>query len=207
MKLYFAAGACSLSPHIVLKEAGYTFATERVELSSHKTASGKQLRDVSAKDYVPILELDNGERLTEGPAIVQYLADQRPDAKLIPPAGTFERYRVQEWLNFITSELHKSFYPLFHRDTASADWQKAMEAKLAARFEFVSAALADRSYLLGEQFTVADAYLFTVLNWTQFVNIDLNRWPVLAHYHARVAARPRVQDALRDEGLLKAAAA
>ncbi len=207
MKLYFAPGACSLSPHIVLKEGGYTFDTERVDLKSHQTASGRQLSDVSAKNYVPILELASGERLTEGPAIVQYLADQRPQSKLAPAAGSLERYRLQEWLNFITSELHKSFYPLFHRDAAAVEWQNAMEAKLAVKFEFVSAALEGRAYLLGDEFTVADAYLFTVLNWTQFVNIDLKRWPVLKQYHARVAARPKVQEALRDEGLLKAEAA
>jgi glutathione S-transferase len=145
MNLYYAPGACSLSPHIVLKEAGY--------------------------------------------------------------AGSLERYRLQEWLNFITAELHKSFYPLFHRDTASTDWQQAMEMKLAANFDWISAELAGRSYLFREQFTVADAYLFTVLNWTQFVNIDLGRWPVLARYHARVAARPKVKEALQAEGLLKAEAA
>jgi glutathione S-transferase len=114
---------------------------------------------------------------------------------------------LQEWLNFITSELHKSFYPLFHRDASSADWQHAMETKLAAKFDLISTELAGRKYLFGEQFTVADAYLFTVLNWTQFVNMDLNRWPVLAQYHARVAARPKVREALQAEGLLKAEAA
>jgi glutathione S-transferase len=207
MKLYYSPGACSLSPHIVLKEAGYTFTAERVDLKTHRTSSGAQLKSVSAKDYVPILELDNGERLTEGPAIVQYLADQRPDSKLAQPAGSFERYRLQEWLNFITTELHKSFYPLFHRDATSTEWQKAMEAKIAAKFDFVSAQLGNRDYLFGEQFTIADAYLFTVLNWTLFVEIDLARWPVLAQYHARVAGRPKVKDALRDEGLLRAEAA
>jgi len=207
MKLYYAPGACSLSPHIVLKEAGYTFTTERVDLKTHKTSSGGQLQDISAKDYVPILELDTGERITEGPAIVQYLADQRPDSKLAPPAGSLERYRLQEWLNFITAELHKAFYPLFHRDSTSTDWQEAMETKLAAKFDLVGIELGGRSYLFGEQFTVADAYLFTVLNWTQFVNIDLNRWPVLARYHARVAARPKVKEALQAEGLLQAEAA
>lgn len=207
MKLYYAPGACSLSPHIVLREAGFTFTTERVDLKTHLTSSGTQLKDVSAKNYVPILELDDGKRLTEGPVIVQYLADQRPDSKLAQPAGSLERYRLQEWLNFITAELHKSFYPLFHRDSASADWQQAMETKIGAKFALMSDELAERKYLFGEQFTVADAYLFTVLNWTQFVAIDLNRWPVLARYHARVAARPKVKEALQAEGLLKAEAA
>jgi glutathione S-transferase len=207
MKLYYSPGSCSLSPHIVLKEGGFTFTTERVDLKTHQTSSGAQLRDVSAKDYVPILELDNGERLTEGPAIVQYLADQRPASKLAQPAGSFERYRLQEWLNFITSELHKSFYPLFHRDKTAVEWQKAMEAKIAVKFDFVSAALGQRDYLFGEHFTIADAYLFTILNWTRSVNIDLGCWPVLAQYHGRVAARPKVKEAMADEGLLRAEAA
>jgi glutathione S-transferase len=207
MKLYYSPGACSLSPHIVLKEAGFTFATERVDLKTHMTASGAHLKDVSSKDYVPILELDSGERLTEGPAIVQYLADQRPQSKLAQPAGSVERYRLQEWLNFVSTELHKAFYPLFRRDTTSLDWQKIMETKIAAKFDWVSAELGNRAYLFGDQFTIADAYLFTVVNWTHFVNIDLNRWPILAQYHARVAARPRVKEVLRDEGLLKAEAA
>jgi glutathione S-transferase len=208
MKLYFSPGACSLSPHIVLHEAGHTFTTEKVDLKSHRTASGEELARVHGKDYVPVLELDNGERLTEGPAIVQYLADLKPQAGLIPKAGTMERYRVQEWLNFTTSELHKAFVPLFHRDTAAPSWQDYVEQSLAERFDWLSEQLAGKSYLLGEQFTVADAYLFTVINWTHFVGFDLSRWPVLVAYLDRVAARPKVRAAMLAEGLkVKAAAA
>lgn len=206
MKLYFAPGACSLSPHIVLQEAGFTFATEKVDLKSHRTASGVALADITAKNYVPVLELDNGERLTEGTAIVQYLCDQKPEADLIPKAGSFERYRAQEWLNYIASELHKAFTPLFHRDTAAKEWQTQAEAKLAERFDWLSTQLSGKAYVLGERFSVVDAYLFVVLNWTNFVGIDLKRWPTLQAYVARVAARPAVQRALRAEGLLKAAA-
>jgi glutathione S-transferase len=208
MKLYFSPGACSLSPHIVLQEAGYAFELEKVDLKTHRTAAGAALAEVSGKNYVPILELDNGERLTEGPVLVQYLADQKPQAELIPPAGSFERYRVQEWLNFITSELHKAFTPQFHRDTASKDWQEAAERKLAERFDWLSEQLRDRAHVLGARFTVADAYLFTVLNWSNFVGIDLKRWPVLHSYVERIAARPAVQRAMKAEGLpVKAAAA
>jgi glutathione S-transferase len=206
MKLYYSPGACSLSPHIVLHEAGYPFAIEKVDLKAHRTAQGGALTEIHAKNYVPILELDNGERLTEGPAIVQYLADQKPDADLIPKAGSFERYRVQEWLNFITSELHKSFHPLFNRETASKDWQEFAERKVSERFEWLSSQLASKSHLMGERFSVADAYLFTVLNWCNFVGIDLARWPTLSAYVARVASRPAVQRALQAEGLLAKAA-
>ena len=207
MKLYFSPGACSLSPHIVLNEAGYTFTKEKVNLRAHRTESGSELAAVHGKNYVPVLELDDGQRLTEGPAIVQYLADQRPQAGLIPKAGTLERYRVQEWLNFITSELHKTFHPLFHRDTTSADWQKSAEDKLAQWFDWLSPQLSAQPYLTGDTFTVADAYLFTVLNWTRFVKVDLSPWPVLNAYLARVAARPAVQAALKAEGLSFEAAA
>lgn len=207
MKLYFSSAACSLSPHIVLREAGFEFTVEKVDLKAHRTASGASLASIHAKNYVPILELDNGERLTEGPAIVQYLADLRPELGLIPKAGTFERYRLQEWLNFITSELHKSFGPLFNRDKTSKDWQDAAVQKIAERFQFVSNELGDRQYLTGDRFSVADAYLFTVVNWAPMVGIDLKRWPTLAAYHARVLSRPKVQEAFKAEGLpLKAAA-
>jgi len=207
MKLYFSPGACSLSPHIVLQEAGYAFHLEKVDLKSHRTHAGVALATVSGKNYVPILELDDGQQLTEGPVIVQYLADGRPEADLIPKSGTFERYRVQEWLNFITSELHKTFTPLFHRAEISKDWQDASETKLAGRFEWLSAQLDGRGYLMGERFTVADAYLFTVLNWCNFVGLDLKRWPTLDAYVARVAARPAVQRAMKAEGLRVKAAA
>ena len=190
MKLYFAPGACSLSQHIVLQEAGYTFGLVKVDLKTHRTQDGAPLANVSGKNYVPILELDDGERLTEGPAIVQYLADGKPEADLIPRPGSFERYRVQEWLNFITSELHKAFTPLFHRDATSKDWQEAAERKLGERFDWLAEQIGNRSFLVGERFTVADAYLFTVLNWCNYVGLDLRRWPGLETYVARVAGRP-----------------
>jgi glutathione S-transferase len=206
MKLYFTPGACSLAPHIVLHEAGYLFTTEKVDLRTHRTASGEPLTTIHGKNCVPILELGNGERLTEVPVIVQYLADARPSANLIPPAGSMERYRVQEWLNFVTSDLHQSFGPLFQRSVASQDWQQAAERKLSARFDWLNVALAGKTCLVGERFSVADAYLFTVLNWTGFVGFDLDRWPNLNAYLARMATRPKVQDALRAEGLLVKAA-
>ena len=207
MKLFYSPGACSLSPHIVLHEAGYEFVTERVDLKGHVTASGAPLASVHAKNYVPILELDDGSRLTEGPVIVQYLADQKPAADLIAKSGTTQRYRTQEWLNFITSELHKSFRPLFRRDTTSKDWQAEAESSVAQRFDWLNGEMGGRPHLMGERFSVADAYLFTVLNWTGYVGIDLGRWPVLSAYSDRIAQRPKVQQTLRAEGLpVKAAA-
>jgi glutathione S-transferase len=201
MKLYFSPGTCSLSPHIVLREAGFKFTTEKVDLKAHATSSGTALATVHEKNYVPILELDNGERLTEGPVIVQYLADQKPEAELIPRAGTMERYRVLEWLNYTTSELHKTFYPLFHPELPVDDWREASRAKVARTFGWVNAQLSERKYLVDERFTVADAYLFTVANWANAVSIDLAQWPALARYQARIAARPLVQETLQAEGL------
>jgi glutathione S-transferase len=201
MKLYFSPGACSLSPHIVLREAGLPFTTVKVDLKTKAMEGGGDFRAVNPNGYVPLLELDDGARLTEGPAIVQYVADRAPQAKLAPANGSFERYRLQAWLNFITSELHKQFSPLF--DPASADDLKARQReKLAGRFDWIVQQLAGRDYLMGE-FTVADAYLFTVLNWCGWTGIDLARWPALQAYVARVAARPAVQAALKAEGLVR----
>lgn len=201
MKLYYATGACSLSPHIVLKELGLPYELVRVELSTHLTADGRDYTAINPKGYVPALQLDDGQLLTEGPAIVQYLADQKPSAGLLPPAGTIERARVQEWLTFIGTELHKNFSPLFNPN-ASADWKAAALSNIERRFGFVEKALAGRDYLTGANFCVADAYLFTVVNWTKFVKIDLAPWPPLAAFHQRVMARPAVQTALREEGLI-----
>ena len=202
MKLYYSPGACSLSPTIVAREAGLPLDLVKVNLKTGTLADGSDFTAINDKGYVPVLELDDGQRLTEGPVIVQYLADHQPAAELAPPAGSMERYRLQEWLNFITSEIHKQFSPLFDPAT-SADWQQAARAALARRFDWISTQLSGKSYLLGERFTVADAYLFTVLNWSQWTGIDLARWPVLQDYVARIAARPKVQEALRAEGLLK----
>ena len=202
MKLYYSPGACSLSPHIVAREAGLTLDLVKTDLKTKKTDDGADFTVVNGKGSVPVLQLDNGQILTEGPAIVQYLADQAPASGLAPAAGTMERYRLQEWLNFITSEIHKSFSPLFN-PAASADWKDAAKANLAKRFEYVATSLEGKSYLMGEQFTVADAYLFTVANWGQWVGVDIGQWPNLKAHHARVAARPKVQETLKAEGLAK----
>ena len=201
MKLYYAPGACSLSPHIVLREAGLPFTAVKVDLKTKAMDGGGDFRALSAKGYVPLLELDNGARLSEGPAIVQYLADQAPQAKLAPAAGTFERYRLQEWLNFITSELHKQFSPLFD-PLYPEDLKAKQRERLAARFDWIVQQLDGREYLVGS-FSVADAYLFTVLNWCGWTGIELAKWPALQKYVARVAARPAVVAALKAEGLAK----
>lgn len=202
MKLYYVAGACSLSPHIVLREAGLEFAAIKTNTRNKTFGEGQDFLAVNAKGKVPVLELDDGQRLTEGPAIVQYLADLAPASGLAPANGTLERVRLQEWLNFTTSELHKGFVPLFNPATP-AEYRQIATASLEKNFDWVNGQLEGRSYLLGEQFTVADAYLYTVANWSSHVGIDLQRWPNLAAYQARVAARPAVQAALRAEGLLK----
>lgn len=204
MKLYFSPAACSLSPHIVLREAGLAFDLEKVDLAKKKTKSGADFLQINPKGQVPVLALDDGDILTEGPVIVQYIADQAPAAKLIPPAGTRERYHLQEWLNFLTSEVHKSFAPLFKPNTPDA-YKDIVKENLAGRFEFLNETLEGRSYLTGETFTVADAYCFTLLNWAHFAKIDLGRWPNLKAYVERVAARPKVREAMQAEGLLKAA--
>jgi glutathione S-transferase len=201
MKLYYSPGACSLSPHIALREAGIDAELVKVDTKIHTLADGSDYYAINAKGYVPTLELDDGQRLTEGPAIVQYIADRKPAAGLAPTAGTLERYRLQEWLNFITAELHKQFSPLFAADTP-ADYRPIARQRIVKRFDWLAAELAHRAYLLGDRFTVADGYLFTVLNWSKFVGIDLANWPALVAYQARVAARPKVREAMIAEGLL-----
>ncbi len=200
MKLYYSPGACSLSPHIVLREAGLSFELVKKDLHSSKLDDGSDFRTINPKGYVPVLILDDGETLTEGPAIVQYLADLVPGKKLAPPAGTMQRYRLQEWLNYITSEMHKTFGPLFNKK-ASEDWKAAARELLDRRIEYVAKALEGRPFLMGDTFTVADCYLFTVLNWANWVKVDLSRWPSVTDYLKRVAARPAVQAALAAEGL------
>jgi glutathione S-transferase len=202
MKLYYSPGACSLSPHIVLREAGASFDIEKVDLSTKKTESGKDFNTINPKGYVPTLQLDDGSILTEGPAIVQYVADKAPQAKLVPAHGTLERYRLQEWLNFISTELHKGFSPLFN-PAYPEDAKKIVRENLGKRFNFLRATLEKGPYLMGEQFTVADAYLFTVTNWPAFVKLDMSPYPWVQAYAARVGARPNVQAALKAEGLLK----
>ena len=202
MKLYFSPGACSLSPRIVLREAGLDFTAEQVDLRSKQTAGGADYRLVNPKGAVPALMLKDGAVLTEGPAIVQFLADLAPEKNLAPVAGSFERYRLIEWLNYIGTEVHKGFSPLFNR-AASQEMRDAAIATLKTRFDHLARSLEGRDYLMGERFTVADAYLFTVLNWAGFTGVDLAPWPVLKAFHARVGARPAVQQALTDEGLDK----
>jgi glutathione S-transferase len=202
MKLYYASGACSLSPHIVLLEAGLKATLVKVDTKTHKTEGGGDYYAVNPKGYVPLLELEDGDRLTEGPAIVQYIADLNPASKLAPAAGTMERYHLQEWLNFITAELHKQFSPLF-QPTTPAEYKEMLKEKIGKRFDWVAEQLKGKDYLMGSTFTVADAYLFTMLTWTKHVGIDLARWPVLTAYRARVAARPKVREAMIAEGLIK----
>jgi glutathione S-transferase len=200
MKLYYSPGACSFSPHIVLHESGLPFETERVDLKAKKTASGIDYNTINPKSYVPALVMDNGELLTEGPAIVQYIADLVPEKKLAPPAGTLERYRLQEWLNYISSEIHKGFGPFFN-PLASEEMKSATKLRLEKRFGFAGKALEGKNYLLGDTFTVADAYLFIMLRWTRAHGIDLSPWPALDAYFNRIAVRPAVIATLKDEGL------
>ena len=201
MKLYFSPGACSLSPHIVAEEAGLACEYILASTKSHKLQDGTDFYSINPLGYVPFLVLDDGQTLREGPVIVQYLADQVPEKKLLPAAG-MERYKVLEWLNFIGTELHKSFGPLFKPGTPE-DYKPSVIAALRGRSEWVEQQLAGKDYLMGEQFTVADAYLFTVSGWGKFVGLDLSDLPHLQAYLARVGSRPAVQAALRAEGLLK----
>jgi glutathione S-transferase len=206
MKLYFSPGACSLSPHIALCESGLPFELEQVDIRNKKTKDGGDYLQINPKGQVPVLELDGGERLTEGPAIVQYIADQAPSSGLAPANGTMARYRLQEWLNHVTSELHKSFGPIFRPNTPE-DYKTISKENIGKRLDLIDQELSHKPYLMGETFTVADAYLFTVLNWTGRVGIDLARWPNLKAYIDRIHARPKVQDALRAEGLMQPARA
>lgn len=201
MKLYYASGACSLSPHIVAREAGIAIDTVKVDLTTKKTEDGQDFLVLNPKGYVPALRLDNGQILTEGPAIVQYLADQKPASRLAPSAGTMERYRLQEWLSFLGTELHKSFSPLFNQ-ASSDDAKRAAKENITKRFTYLDQKLAGSKYLMGETFTVADAYAFTIVNWANFAGIDLKPYPNLSAYLGRIGARPKVQEALKAEGLL-----
>ena len=202
MKLYYSPGACSLSPHIVSREAGIPLDLQKVSTKDKTMEGGGDYWQVNGKGYVPALKLDDGQVLTEGPAIVQYLADRKPESGLAPKNGTPERYRLQEWLNFITAEIHKGFSPLF-RPTTPDEYKTISKENLAKRFDWLDQQLKGKDYLMGKTFTVADAYLFVVLGWTKPTGIDLARWPNLAAYHARVAARPKVKEAMVAEGLVK----
>lgn len=201
MKLYYSPGACSLSPHIVLREGGFDFRLERVDLQSAVTETGADYKAINPNGYVPALQLDDGQVLTEGPAIVQYLADQVPEKRLAPPAGTMERYRLMEWLNFISTELHKGFGALFNPKLPD-ETKAVIKSQLVSRIEHANRLLTGKPYAMGDTFTVADAYLFTVLGWSKYVDLDLAPWPTLTAYLGRVAARPAVQAALAAEGLI-----
>jgi glutathione S-transferase len=205
MKLYYAPGACSLAPHIVAREAGLAIDLVKVDLATHRTEDGADYFAINPRGYVPALEID-GELHTEVAALVQYLAERAPQSELLPAAGTKERFRLNQWLTFISSELHKTFSPwLWHAETADST-QRAARDKLAARFAELDRHLAERAYLTGNSFTVADAYAFTIINWANFLKIDLKPYPSLSAFMARVAARPKVREALKAERLLAAAA-
>ena len=207
MKLYFFPGACSLACHIALREAGLAFDIEKVDGKSKKTEKGGDYLAVNAKGYVPTLVLDDGQKLTEAAAILQYIADQKPAAKLAPAAGTMERYRLIEWLNFLATEVHHNHTPLFKFAEKLPDASKQVfKDALAGRFDWLANQLEGKPYLLGDTFSVADIYLFTLLNWPRYVGMDIAKWPVLKDYHKRIASRPAVQAALTAEGLIKKAA-
>lgn len=198
MKLFYSPGASSLPAHIALQESGLAFEAETVDLGAKKTASGADFFAINAKGYVPALVLDDGQVLTEGVAILQYVADRAPAAGLAPAAGTPAHYRLLEWLNYLATEVHKSYSPLFN-PKASDDWKNFARAALDRRLAFVATHLDSSPYLLGDQYSVADAYLFTILGWSKWVKVDLSRWPVFEAYSARIAARPAVASTLAAE--------
>lgn len=201
-QLYYAPGACSLAPHIVLRELGENFSLVKVSTKTHQTEDGKDFYTINPKGYVPALGLGNGEVLTEGAAITQFLVDGKPGSDLAPRPGTLERARVNEWLVFTNSEVHKTFSPLFNPATTD-EQKKSIKERLASRFDFIEKALADgRAYLTGDKFTIADAYLFTVVNWSNFTGIDIGPWPKLQAFQARVLGRPHTQAAMKAEGLI-----
>jgi glutathione S-transferase len=204
MKLYYSPGACSLSPHIALLEAGLPYDLVKVDLKAKKLENGDDYLKVNPKGQVPALGLDSGELVTEGPVIVQMIADKAAAKNLAPARDSAERYRLQEWLNFITAELHKNFSPLF-QPAIPDEVKNFFRERLMGKFKYLDGALAGNDYLMGEQFTVADGYLFTMLSWADRMKFDLSALPNLLAYKARVAARPKVQEALTKEGLMKAA--
>ncbi|MDR5749838.1 MULTISPECIES: glutathione transferase GstA [unclassified Caballeronia] len=201
MKLFYKAGACSLASHIALRESGLPFDIEAVDLQKKLTASGADFLQINAKGYIPALQLNSGEVLTEGAAILQYIADQTLITRLAPVNGSIERYRLQGWLNFIGTELHKNFSPFFN-PAANSEWKAAAMANLERRLAYVAQQLEVTPYLLGDAFSIADAYLFTVLGWAKYIDLDLGKWPALVAYQTRVGARASVQAAMKAEGLI-----
>jgi glutathione S-transferase len=202
MKLYYSPGACSLSPHIVLRELGLPFEAVLASTKTHKLVDGTDYYTINPKGYVPLLELDDGQRLSEGPAILQYIADKKPASGLVAAPGTMERYRQLEWLNFVTSELHKSYSVLFN-PAIPEEAKGIYRDRLRGRYQYINDKLGGKSFLMGEQFTLPDAYLFTVTNWAPRVAIDLSGLDHLQAFMKRMAARPAVQEAMKAEGLLK----
>ncbi|MBQ5950362.1 glutathione transferase GstA [Massilia sp. ST3] len=200
MKLYFAPGACSLAPHLVLLQLGLPFSTERVSLRTKLTKDGADYRSVNPKGQLPALVLDDGTVLTENAAVLQYIADQAPESGLAPALGSFARYRLMEWLSYLSTEVHKRFSPMFS-PAVTAEIREAAWTSLAAPLTYLAGKVDGEHYLMGEQFTVADAYLFAILNWIGFAKFTMNDWPTLQAYHSRVAALPAVQEAMRREGL------
>jgi len=200
MKLYFAPGACSLAPHILLNEAGYKYDTEKVDLATHKTAGGGDFYAANPKGYVPALTLDDGQLLTEVQVILQYIADHKPQANLLPKPGTIERYRALEWLNFIATELHKGFSPLF-RPTTPEDFKTAVRQTLAKKLELLDKHLAGKQFILGNAFSAVDAYAFTILRWAHFTKVDLAPYANINAYTARVLERPQVKATMEQEGI------
>ena len=203
MKLYYAPGACSLAPHIVLLEAGYAFDLEKVDIPNKKTATGDDYWKINPKGYVPALRLDNGEVLSEVGVILQYLADQKPAAGLAPAAGSMARYHLMEWLNFIATEVHKSIGALFN-PKMTPEMKTVQLGVIGRRLNALENMIAGNQYVAGDVYSVADAYLFTVINWSRIHKIDLAPWPNIQALMARIGARPQVQAAMRAEGLLKA---
>ena len=204
MKLYYAPGACSLAAHIALQESAIPYELARVDLRQHVVGSGTDFYTINPKGYVPVLELDDGQRLTEVAVILQYIADRNPGT-LAPAFGTVSRYRLMEWLNFIATEIHKGLGPLWKPNTPEA-YKSIVIETLGKRFDFIESILARQAFFAGDAFTIADAYLFTILSWSKHLKVDLSRWTAITSYLERIAARPKVQDALRAEHLLKAAA-
>jgi glutathione S-transferase len=202
MKLYYSPSACSLSPHIALREAGLAFEPVLASTKSHKLQDGTDYYSINPLGYVPMLELDDGTRLREGPAIVQYIADLVPNKNLAPANGTLPRYRLQEWLTFIGTEIHKSFSPLFNAAMPD-EGKKIYRDRITSRFQWLDGELKGKNYLMGDNFSVADGYLFVVSRWAKPMGIDLTQFPNLAAHHERVAARPAVREAMEFEGLLK----
>ncbi len=200
MKLYYSPGACSLAPHIVLRELGKKFDLEKVDLSVKTTEGGKNFLDINGKGYVPTLEMKENEVLTEVSTIVQYLADKADATELLPKAGTMGRYRAMETLNFVASEIHKAMGSLFNK-AMPEDAKKIIIDRLSTRLDYVDNLLSGNKFMLGKSFSVADAYAFTVLRWGQWVGVDVKKWKNITDFMERVAARPAVQDALRAEGL------